>query len=136
MSSFAPFGKRQVIASIDTGGNVPNNAGNYTAVFTPQVWNLPQGQFEIQKGTVSGGTPGGGFSVFNETYQLDGGVLDLTGSAQFYKASDGEFVIAGGIGAPYVYVYFDSGNPSQIPTVNLWICYDPDLRINREGLFS
>jgi hypothetical protein len=135
MAAYKFFGRRYVTAINDAGFNPLNNSGNWTATFSPDVMNLPQGQFEVTKGTISGGAPGAHFMVYSDAIQLDAGVLDAYGSATFYKGSDNEFIISGGIGATYLYFYFsDISTDGYSPVVTLWLAYDTTLDINQIGL--
>lgn len=114
-----------------------SNAGNYTGIFNPSDLNLPQGQFEIQKATIAGGLPSDSFSVFNDTYQLDGGTLNADGAATFYKASDGEWIVTGGTNTGYLFFYFGASQKTFfapfIPPfqITLWLTFDPALQGNQ-----
>jgi hypothetical protein len=123
--SYIPFGRRSVVAIVDKGQFPFNNSGNPTAVFHPSDLVLPQGQFEVQKAAIIGGPVNAGFAVFIDTYQIDSGQLDQKGNAAFYKGSDGEWIVTN---QSEIYVYFTGG--TVLPRVNLWLSYDPLLRVN------
>jgi hypothetical protein len=130
--TYIPFGRRYKTAAVDSGFNPMQNPGNWTCVFQPQDLNLPQGQFEVVKGKITGGQPYATFAVYLDSQPLDGGALDASGSATFYKGSDAEFLISGGTGGGTIYFYFsDAVTDNLAPLVTLWLCFDREVPINQ-----
>lgn len=119
------------MAIADTGMNPVNNTGNWTATFDAHDLTLPQGQFEISKMQIIGGKPGASLTVYKDIHVQDNCVLDGSGNASWYKASDGEFVIGGASNVGQLFFYFSNPATDGFQAlVKLWLLYDSGLLMN------
>ena len=114
--AYRTLGARTVKAAADTTGN---NKGNWTAQFTPQIFNVTVTDFEIYKLILKGAAQTASFDLYIDNTPWDTNVY----------AAQNSWEPAGGLllmrfGQTMNFYYNSASSDGHQPVVTAWLRYD------------
>lgn len=112
--SVVQLGSRTVTGTVDEGNNPYDNAGNWTAAFTPALLAVAQQSFEVFHIVVSGAA-GSSFLIY-----IDGFFWDNVSYGQA-NSWDPVNPMPVKTGQTVYFYYSDSASDGTPPTVTLWL---------------